>query len=106
MKTLYVINYDNRFFTVEIPVMTENDTQYFVDFERLTADQKRALDWDDVLDKSQENTANWTTDKTRFETLKHEYIKNKLAQFKANAICANDRLDRAVLSAHHMGFIF
>lgn len=106
MKTLYVINYDNRFFTVEIPVMTENDTQYFVDFERLTADQKRALDWEDVLDKSQENTINWTTDQTRFETLKQEYIKNTLAQLNAGAICATSRFDRAVLSAHQMGFMF
>lgn len=106
MKTIYAINYDTEFLITEIPILTESDQAYIFDYERLTADQQRALDWEDTLNKSEENTTNWTTDKTRFESLKHEYIKNKLAQFKANAICANDRLDRAVLSAHQMGFIF
>lgn len=106
MKTIYVINYDTEFFITEIPILTESDQMYIFDYERLTTDQHRALDWEDTLNKSEENTTNWTTDKTRFETLKRDYIKNKLAQLNAGVICATSRFDRAVLSAHQLGFMF
>ena len=36
MKTIYAIDYLDKFFTVEIPVMSENDTMYFLDYDRLT----------------------------------------------------------------------
>lgn len=106
MKTIYAINYDTEFFIAEIPVLTESKQAYILDYERLAADQQRALNWEDTLNKNEENTTNWTTDKTRFETLKQEYIKNKLEQLNANAICATSRFDRAVLSAHQIGFMF
>ena len=106
MKTIYAINYDTEFLITEIPILTESDQAYIFDYERLTADQQRALDWEDTLNKSEENTTNWTTDKTRFETLKQDYIKNKLAQLNAGAICAASRFERAVRSAHQLGFMF
>ena len=106
MKTIYAINYDTEFFIAEIPILTESDQAYILDYERLTTDQQRALDWEDTLGKNEENTTNWTTDKARFESLKQEYIKNKLTQLNASAICATSRFDRAVLSAHRMGFKF
>ena len=45
MKTIYVINYDTEVFITEIPILTESDQAYIFDYERLTTDQQRALDW-------------------------------------------------------------
>ena len=56
MKTIYAIDYLDKFFTVEIPVMSENDTMYFLDYDRLTYEQKYATDWNIALDKDKEGT--------------------------------------------------
>ena len=100
MKTIYAIDFlEDKFFTVEIPVMSENDTMYFLDYDILTYEQKYATDWNIVLDKDKEGTYNWTTDKDSFDKIKENFIRNKISQLQQDVDLANAILASATESA-------
>ncbi len=103
MKTIYAIDYLDKFFTVEIPVMSENNTMYFLDYDRLTYEQKYATDWNIALDKDKEGTYNWTTDKDNFNKIKENFIKNRISQLQEDVNYANSILNTAVASAYELG---
>ena len=104
MKTIYAIDFlEDKFFTVEIPVLSENDTMYFLDYDRLTYEQKYATDWNIVVDKDKEGTYNWTTDKDNFNQIKENFIKNKISQLQEDVNYANSILNNAVASAYELG---
>ena len=104
MKTIYAIDFlEDKFFTVEISVMSEDDFYYFLDYDRLTYEQKYATDWNIVLDKDKEGTYNWTTDKDNFNQLKENFIKNRISQLQEDVNYANSILNTAVASAHELG---
>lgn len=100
MKTIYAIDFlEDKFITVEIPVMIENDTMYFLDYDRLTYEQKYATDWNIALDKDKEGTYNWTTDKDNFNQLKENFVKNRISQLQEDVDLANAILALATESA-------
>lgn len=103
MKTIYAIDYQDKFFTVEVPVMSENDTMYFLDYDRLTYAQKYATDWNIALDKDKEGTYNWTTDKDNFNKIKENFVNNKISQLQEDVNYANSILNHAVASAYELG---
>lgn len=103
MKTIYAIDYQDKFFTVEVPVMSENDTMYFLDYDRLTYAQKYATDWNMALDKDKDGTYNWTTDKDNFNKIKENFVNNKISQLQEDVNYANSVLNRAVASAYELG---
>ena len=100
MKTIYAIGFlEDKFITVEIPVMIENEFYYFLDYDRLTYEQKYATDWNIALDKDKEGTYNWTTDKDNFNQIKENFIKNKISQLQEDVDLANAILASATESA-------
>ena len=104
MKTIYAIDFlEDKFFTVEIPVMIENDFYYHLDYDRLTYEQKCATEWNIALDKDKEGTYNWTTDKDNFNQLKENFIRNKILQLQEDVNYANSILNTAVASAYELG---
>lgn len=103
MKTIYAIDYQDKFFTVEVPVMSENDTMYFLDYDRLTYAQKYATDWNIALDKDKDGTYNWTTDKDNFNKIKENFVNNKISQLQEDVNYANSILNHAVASAYELG---
>lgn len=103
MKTIYAIDYQDKFFTVEVPVMSENDTMYFLDYDRLTYAQKYATDWNMALDKDKDGTYNWTTDKDNFNKIKENFVNNKISQLQEDVNYANSILNQVVASAYELG---
>lgn len=104
MKTIYAIDFlEDKFLTVEIPVMSEDDFYYFLDYDRLTYKQKYATDWNIAVDKDKEETYNWTTDKDNFNQIKENFIKNKISQLQEDVNYANSILNNAVASAYELG---
>ena len=104
MKTIYAIDFlEDKFVTVEIPVMSENDTMYFLDYDILTYEQKYATDWNIAVDKDKEGTYNWTTDKDNFNKIKENFIKNRISQLQEDVNYANSILTNAVASAYELG---
>lgn len=100
MKMIYAIDFlEDKFFTVEIPVMSENEFYYFLDWDRLTYEQKHATGWNIALDKDKEGTSNWTTDKDSFDKIKENFIRNKIAQLQKEVDLANAILASATESA-------
>ena len=88
---------------VEIAVMSENDSMYFLDYDRLTYKQKYATDWNIALDKDKEGTYNWATDKDNFNQLKENFVKVKISQLQEDVNYANSILNNAIASAYELG---
>lgn len=104
MKTIYAIDYlEDKFITVEIPVMSENDTMYFLDYDKLTYAQKYATDWNIALDKDKEGTYNWTTDKDNFNQIKENFVRIRISQLQEDVNYANSILNHAIASAYELG---
>ena len=104
MKTIYAIDYlEDKFITVEIPVITEDGFYYYLDYEKLTYEQKYATDWNIALDKDKDGTTNWTTDKDNFNKIKENFVKNRITQLQEDVNYANSMLNHAVASAYELG---
>ena len=107
MKTIYAIDFlGDKFVTVEIPVMIENEFYYFLDYDRLTYEQKHTTGWNIALDKDKEGTSNWTTDKDSFDKIKENFIRNKISQLQEDVNYANSVLNTAVASAYEFRYLF
>lgn len=104
MKTIYAIDFlECKFIMVEIPVVSEDDFYYFLDYDRLTYEQKYATDWNIALDKDKEGTYNWTTDKDNFNKIKENFVKSRISQLQENVNYTNSILNNAVASAYELG---
>lgn len=103
MKTIYAIDFLDKFFTVEIPVMSEDDFYYHLDYDKLTYEQKYATEWNIALYKDKEGTYNWTTDKDNFNKIKENFVTNKISQLQKDVNYANSILNNAVASAYELG---
>ena len=101
MKTIYAIDLllEDKFITVEIPVMIESEFYYHLDYDRLTYEQKYATGWNAVLDKDEDGTTNWTTNKSEFPKLAEKFIQNKLSELQKHVNLANASLIKATESA-------
>lgn len=101
MKTIYAIDFlEDKFVTVEIPIMIENEFYYHLDWDRLTYEQKHATGWNSFFNKDDEGTSNWTTDKDSFDKIKENFIRNKISQLQEDVNYANSILNNAVASAY------
>lgn len=104
MKTIYAVDYlEDKFITVEIPVMSENDNMYFLDYDKLTYEQKYATDWNIALDKDKDGTYNWTTNKDNFNQIKENFVRIRISQLQEDVNYANSMLNHAVASAYELG---
>lgn len=103
MQVIYVVDFlEDKFITVEIPVMIENDFYYHLDWDKLTYEQKHATGWNAFFDKDDEGTSNWTTNKDNFDKIKENFIHNKISQLQQNVDFANALLAAATESAKDM----
>lgn len=104
MKTIYAIDYlEDKFITVEIPVITEDGFYYYLDYEKLTYEQKYATDWNIALDKDKDGTTNWTTDKEQFEDIKKHFASKTIKQIQRQITMENERLNKTLESAYLIG---
>lgn len=102
---IYAVDFvEDKFITVEIPVVSEDDFYYHLDWDSLTYEQKHATGWNAFFDKDDEGTSNWTADKDNFDAVKENFIRHKISQLQETAQQVNSLLAHAVASAHELGF--